>query len=784
MAKGVVCKKGLDMEGKMGGNRFCVMCGNALDEGAKFCGSCGQAVQSTSENVSDSILPRDNHQEQLTELDTENENIIQTGNSSDSPSEINKGRRNKREKPTKRKARKKKGGCLKKFLVGIVVLVFAFIGLGLLLPEPDTDYTGEDVFQGSSSPNGDISVGDTSVGDGENSSNNSSGTAIDDTKQAEYTFMVYLNGTDLERDGGAGTSDLVEMAKVGSTPEVNVVVETGGTEYWRNELVDGSQNQRFLVKKDDLEIVESIGLKNMGDPETLYDFIVWSIETYPADKYVLDLWNHGGGPMYGFGSDDHFTVETNGYEHSDHLTLDEIESALRRAKEETGIKFEVIGFDACLMATIETAYMVEPYANYLVASEEEEPGHGWDYTGILKALTESPKMDGNQLGTIICDTFKTHAEYYERDSMITLSVVDLSYISEVVLALEDLSVDFMMNMADVETFNTVSNGRNNAEAYGRNNMFTGYTELVDLYDFARRVDGDHKMAAQALMQSIDRAVVYKIQGPSRNYSGGLSIYFPYKDKSNLDENLSQYKTVNTINMYETFIEEFVRAEKGDVRAPVLEVFVPEEIEDNIYSITISEEDRENIASIYNYLGYVLNEEKTAVMSLGMDTNVNYDPNTGVVTDNFQGYWTGLNGRLVTIYVVEDNDEYNLYNIPAYINGQRADIVGKWTWDDTYDDNGYYSVLGAWAVSDSGEIMAEKDFMQLKIGDVIEPIFEAYNGETYEKKEASDEPFTLEEEAYLDFLELPTGETYMYGFYIVDYAQNGTFSGFEMFNYID
>jgi len=168
----------------------------------------------------------------------------------------------------------------------------------------------------------------------------------------------------------------------------------------------------------------------------------------------------------------------------------------------------------------------------------------------------------------------------------------------------------------------------------------------------------------------------------------------------------------------------------------------------------------------------------------MDTNVNYDSETGVVSDNFQGYWTGLNGHLVTIYVVEDTPEYNLYNIPAYINGQRADIVGKWTWDAGYEDGGFYSVVGAWAVTDEGEIMAEKDFFQLKVGDTIQAIFEAHDSVSYEVQEATDDPFTLEEEPYLDYLELPTGETYMYGFYIVDYAQNGDFSGFEIFDYVD
>ncbi|MCK8060235.1 MULTISPECIES: clostripain-related cysteine peptidase [unclassified Fusibacter] len=783
----------------MGNSKFCTMCGEPLEENSKFCGSCGSPVAGIHTQDAETSAQAD--PVGVTEQERPSYSELVQGSSVETITDetIHETRAGKKKKSGRRKKErkreKKKGGCLKKALIGLVLVIAGFIGLVMLLPDSEGPYDGEDVFTSGNHGTGDnqdtsgsggadssdgVSDSDSLGGGNDGGNNNSS----DPAGKAKYTFMVFMNGTDLESDGGAATTDILEMAAYGSSRDVNIILETGGTKYWQNEVVDGSQNQRFKVTKDSIELLGNEGLKNIGDPDTLYDFIVWTVANYPAEKYVLDLWNHGGGPLYGYGSDDHFEVEDQSYRYPDHLSIDEIETALRRAKEATGVELEILGFDACLMATVEVAFMAQPFAKYMVASEETEPGHGWDYKGIFAALNANPDMGGAELGKIICDTYQKHSEANDTDSMITLSVVDLSYISDVVLALEDMSVEFMMNMDDVRTFNTVSYGRNNAESYGRNNMFTGYTELIDLYDFARHIEGDQAFRAEELMKAIDLAVVYKIQGPERYYSGGLSIFFPYMDKAMLEENLAAYRVSNPIDMYETFVEEFISAENSDTRSILFEASEPEMTDDNVYSIIISEEDANNIASIYNYLGLVLNEEMTAVMSLGMDTNVNYDPETGIVSDNFQGYWTGLNDHLVTIYVVEDTAEYNLYNIPAYINGQRADIVGKWTWDESHEDGGYYSVVGAWAVTDDGEIMADKDFFQLEIGDTVEAIFEAYNSETYEVKEALDDPFVLEEEAYLDFLELPTGETFMYGFYIVDYAQNGDFSGFEIFNYKD
>lgn len=184
---------------------------------------------------------------------------------------------------------------------------------------------------------------------------------------ATYTALVYMVGSDLESGkdptqppAGAATSDLAEMMQVGSSSTVNVIVETGGATRWQNVQISNTSVQRWRIASGSLELKGDLGNLNMGDPATLKNFITWGVANYPADKYVLILWDHGSGAIgtsgVAFGSD-----ENHG---GDGLSLPELQQALQNAYATTGKKFDVIGFDACLMATVEVASTIRPYASY------------------------------------------------------------------------------------------------------------------------------------------------------------------------------------------------------------------------------------------------------------------------------------------------------------------------------------------------------------------------------------------------------------------------------------
>lgn len=235
-----------------------------------------------------------------------------------------------------------------------------------------------------------------------------------DVANAEsVTVMVYMIGSDLESEDGSATDDLLEMADAALSENVHLVLQTGGTETWWNDVCTDDESERFVIENGDMTLLQSLGSMNMTDADTLSDFIRFSAESYPADRYELILWDHGGGTMTGFGYDELYEDTS--------LTLSSLSTALYNG----GVQFDFIGFDACLMATAEVAYALDPYADYLIASEESEPGEGWAYKNWLTMLAEDPAVPTAELGKKLADDF---LEAYIFADMPTLSVLDLRYV--------------------------------------------------------------------------------------------------------------------------------------------------------------------------------------------------------------------------------------------------------------------------------------------------------------------------------------------------------------------
>ena len=186
----------------------------------------------------------------------------------------------------------------------------------------------------------------------------------------KVTVMVYMIGSDLESEYGCASADLEEMMAAEQGEQMTVVVQTGGALQWENSSILPGSCQRFVMKDHALTEWENIGLKSMAQPDTLADFIRWGASNFPAERYELILWDHGGGTAAGYGYDEYFP--------EDWMSLSELAAAL----EQGGCHFDMIGFDACLMGTVEMAYAVSPYADYLVASEESLPQEGFSTVAI------------------------------------------------------------------------------------------------------------------------------------------------------------------------------------------------------------------------------------------------------------------------------------------------------------------------------------------------------------------------------------------------------------------
>lgn len=192
----------------------------------------------------------------------------------------------------------------------------------------------------------------------------------DDSGKKKNTIMIYMVGSDLEAKGGAGTNDLDEIVKSGiDLDKNNVIIFAGGSKKWHNDTVSKNDELSVLkLTKDGFKRQKTMPSASMGEAQSLLDFLNYSYKNYSAENYALILWDHGDGPLIGYGKDMLFD--------NDSLTLAEMGEALKKSPFGKNKKLSWVGFDACLMSSAELAVVWADYADYLVASQEVEPAFG------------------------------------------------------------------------------------------------------------------------------------------------------------------------------------------------------------------------------------------------------------------------------------------------------------------------------------------------------------------------------------------------------------------------
>ena len=357
------------------------------------------------------------------------------------------------------------------------------------------------------------------------------------------TIMVYMCGTDLESRSGMGTSDLQEMLAAKFGGNLNLLVYTGGCKGWKNNVVSSSTNQIWQVKDGQLvKLADNLGSVSMTDPSVLSGYIQWCTQNYPASRYGLILWDHGGGSVSGYGYDEKFASTGS-------MTLAGVDAALKAAD----VKFDFIGFDACLMATAETALTLTQYADYLLASEETEPGVGWYYTDWLTAFGENTSMPTVELGKQIVDSFVDTCAEKCRGQLTTLSVIDLA---ELEVTLPPVLASFSQStnkLIQDKQYQTVSNARSGAREFAQSSQI----DQVDLVHLAKNLgtkEGD------ALAEALLGAVKYNRTSSNMTNAYGISIYFPYRKSSTVDKAASTFNQIGMDKGYIQCIRQFASLE--------------------------------------------------------------------------------------------------------------------------------------------------------------------------------------------------------------------------------
>ncbi len=376
--------------------------------------------------------------------------------------------------------------------------------------------------------------------------------------EREWTFMVYMAGDNNLED--FGRADLSEMKEAGSTSQVAIVAQL-------DRMQQGATRRYYLRKGTNIEndLAEELSETNTGDPRELVYFLAWAMEKYPAKRYALVLWNHG----MGWKEDDVYRLAERTRSHGatpqrslaslvrslvsrirrpplfastintvlargiayddtakDFLDNAEMKRALSCSLLVSGVeRLTLLGFDACLMNMIEVAYQVKDMAEYVVGSQETEPGGGWPYGAVLTALTAKPEMTGQELASMIVDKYMAS---YGAEDQITQSAFDLSHIGDVVAPLNALCEYALAHQEECEL--TLGRASRKAQRYTD-------ADYKDLYDFCRLIYEnstalEFKQKAQAVMDAIapvgvNRFVCAEAHRSLRlDRSRGVSIYFP------------------------------------------------------------------------------------------------------------------------------------------------------------------------------------------------------------------------------------------------------------------
>ena len=362
-----------------------------------------------------------------------------------------------------------------------------------------------------------------------------------------FTLMVYLCGTDLESRAGMATSDLTEMVKSGvvKNGDLTIYIQTGGTSRWQTSGIASRKAERWTLSKSGLKQQESLGSVNMGDDATLQDFLEYGFENFPADRYGLIMWDHGSGATGGLCHD-----EITG----DSLYYPEIYSALKNAtKGMRGTPFAFVGFDACLMGSYEMALHLTPFADYMIASEELEPGTGWSYDGWLPKLAADPGINIEKLGKYIVDSFVNGVQKYSRSEYATLSVIDLSAMDGLQAAVEEMATSLTKQLDS--DFSTLSRLRQNMRSFGE--ISNAASDMVDMTTYAEvfsRFDSD---AASEIKAALEDAVVYSRHTSNLSGVTGLSILVPFSTRYNASTYMKQYDTQNLTPKHTAFVNEFI-----------------------------------------------------------------------------------------------------------------------------------------------------------------------------------------------------------------------------------
>ena len=617
---------------------------------------------------------------------------------------------------------------------------------------------------------GDSNV-DTSVASGSREKR----TVIKGNNQDTVTLMIYMCGTDLESKYGMASSDMEEIRAAKYGDNVNVIVYTGGCKAWKNSGISSSVNQIYQIKDGKIyRLVENDGSAAMTDPNNLSNFIKFCAKNFPANRNELILWDHGGGSVSGYGYD-----EKNAKKGS--MDLAGINTALKNG----GVKFDFIGFDACLMATAENALMLNEHADYLIASEETEPGIGWYYTNWLSKLGQNTSTPTLDIGKNIVDDFVSECAVKCRGQKTTLSVIDLAEFANTVPSKLSAFAKSVSSKISNKEYKDVSDARYATREFAESSRI----DQVDLVNLAENVGTNE---GKQLSEALKAAVKYNRTSTNMTNAYGVSIYFPYKRTSYVDTACNINNQLGFGSDYSQCIRQFASLDtsgqiagggtgsalgslfdmggssgssgNADMIGSLLGAFLGggssgrsiaglDDSNTDFMSEANVNEASDYLASYYFDVNNLVWKENGGKYTMSLpesqwemvhqlDLNMFYDDGSGYIDlglDNIYSFdddgnliadtdknWLSIDGNVVAYYhtdTIENGDDYSIRGyVPAMLNGDRVNIIIVF---DNNNPKGY--IAGATTDYVGGETdTVAKSMTEIQDGDKLDFICDYYD----------------------------------------------------------
>ena len=548
-----------------------------------------------------------------------------------------------------------------------------------------------------------------------------------------------------DRDGMA-SEDISEICSGVVSDKINVVIQTGGATRWSNARINPNKTQRFHVKDGKLEEIENMPLQDSCSTDTLADFLKFCDEKYPADHRIVVLWDHGGGAL-GYGKDDIFGSS---------MSLKDLQDAFAQVCEADPANphYEIIGFDACLMASLENAHALYGYGKYLVGSEETEPGAGWSHDSYLQAMAQNPTMSPAAIGETIVDSFVDF--YMDKNCGIgnmpfysittSFSLIDLNKAEETYQSYcalnEKLLEDAVQNSSVLTKIGSAAQDatRMAGESYEIYN-------LIDLGNYMEALSSLYPKECGAVMENLQEAVLYHRGNGYLSEAMGINVYMPvtmsrteglyfflpYVEsvcEDTATRALYYYKISGCLNQE---LQDYA-TEQGYGRAKTIDTSGLEKLRENNISlskngfqISLDKKQRENYQTAEVEIARY-EEEGDMLISYGRSSQIS--EKNGTISVEFGGKWICMDGQPLYVEVVSESEDSTVYRSPVTINDENYYLL--FSYDHNTDKitlNGA-SIYNAQAGADASSAhVIGKTTISLQPGDVIRPVYEVLDFST-------------------------------------------------------